>query len=529
MVEEELRWPRSLGFQLPAGVSADKSILRLRDGVFKDSQKPQSMMWCGGFGSADWFHNYVQGLTFDVGRQNPGAIALQFYSKNSGAVRNCRFIADPSSGHIGLDLKHRDMNGPLLVSNCEIIGFERGIATGHAVNGQTFEHITLRGQRQFGWTNEGQTIAVRGLLSHNRVPVLQTYGACCLIQSQLHGLDKPTAPAIINFNSGSIYLRDVESDGYPRLLADLKTPDSAAAFRLTANEQQETVGPTISEYWSSVDGLPYRVGKLGSTIDVREPPLPLHVPVTEWANVDDFGADPTGVKDSSASIQKAIDSGAQVIFFPGSYALRSTLIVRGKVRRLVGIGGWLDYTRQVTPDIRIEGDNDSLTLEHFANVHGGVEIDSARTVVFRSVSDCDLTFTAKARNGHLFFEDFVTHNLQLDGQKVWARQLNVENEGTHVTNTQSDLWILGFKTERGGTLLHNRAGARTEVLGGFSYTTTAGKLAPMFINDNSSLFTYFNEVCFNGDPFQTLLVERQESEKTYRRGQTSLMPYRSSQ
>ena len=24
-------------------------------------------MWCGGFGSADWFHNYVQGLTFSVG------------------------------------------------------------------------------------------------------------------------------------------------------------------------------------------------------------------------------------------------------------------------------------------------------------------------------------------------------------------------------------------------------------------------------------------------------------------------------
>ena len=44
-------------------------------------------MWCGGFGSADWFHNNVENLTFDVGAQNPGAIALQFYSNDSGTVR----------------------------------------------------------------------------------------------------------------------------------------------------------------------------------------------------------------------------------------------------------------------------------------------------------------------------------------------------------------------------------------------------------------------------------------------------------
>lgn len=45
-------------------------------------------MRCGGFGSADWFHNYVENLTFDVGRDNPGATAIQFYSNNTGAVRN---------------------------------------------------------------------------------------------------------------------------------------------------------------------------------------------------------------------------------------------------------------------------------------------------------------------------------------------------------------------------------------------------------------------------------------------------------
>ena len=137
--------------------------------------------------------------------------------------------------------------------------------------------------------------------------------------------------------------------------------------------------------------------------------------------------------------------------------------------------------------------------------------------------------TSKAEGGELFFEDFVTHNLKLRNQKVWARQLNVENEGTHVVNDHSDLWILGYKTERGGTLLETREGGRSEILGGFSYTTTAGKLAPMFVNDNASVFTFFSEVCFSGDPFATLIQEtRGKTTQFVKRGEGTTTPYASS-
>ena len=57
---------------------------------------------------------------------------------------------------VGLDLAHRDMNGPLLVSRCEVVGFRRGMATARSVNGQLFEHITLREQTQFGFDNRGR-------------------------------------------------------------------------------------------------------------------------------------------------------------------------------------------------------------------------------------------------------------------------------------------------------------------------------------------------------------------------------------
>jgi hypothetical protein len=105
--------------------------------------------------------------------------------------------------------------------------------------------------------------------------------------------------------------------------------------------------------------------------------------------------------------------------------------------------------------------------------------------------------------------------------------LNVENEGTHVLNKSSDLWVLGYKTERGGTLLETKAGGQSEVLGGFSYTTTAGKLAPMFVTKDASLFTFFHEVCFNGDPFAMLVEESQAGEsKKLPKGKAHTAPYR---
>jgi hypothetical protein len=264
---------------------------------------------------------------------------------------------------------------------------------------------------------------------------------------------------------------------------------------------------------------------------VRDPPTLAHDPLERWVNVDDFGADPTAQKDSSAAFQKAIDSaattGATTLFAPGSYALHQTVVVRGNVHRIVGVGGQIDYEAKAKPDFRIEdGDGQPLTIEFFAHVNGGFEIDSPRTVTVRSIMDGRISFTQRAAEGELFLEDFVTHDLQLPRRRVWARQLNIENEGTHITNLASQLWILGYKTERGGTLLDARPGSATEILGGFSYTTTAGKLAPMLVIQDADVFAYFGEVCLNGDPFLTLARETKSKQtRELPAGKQLLLPF----
>ena len=132
----------------------------------------------------------------------------------------------------------------------------------------------------------------------------------------------------------------------------------------------------------------------------------------------------------------------------------------------------------------------------------------------------------RSEGGEVFLEDVGGDDFRFRKQRVWARLLNIENEGTHLTNNGGDVWVLGYKTERGGTLVHTLGGGRTEILGGLSYTTTAGKLAPMFVNDESSIWAFFGEVCNTGDPFTTIIQEtRGGAAKTLGKDKASTVPY----
>ncbi len=72
------------------------------------------------------------------------------------------------------------------------------------------------------------------------------------------------------------------------------------------------------------------------------------------------------------------------------------------------------------------------------------------------------------------------------------------------------MWILGLKTEGGGTLLETKNGGTSEVLGSFSYTVGPGKLAPMFVVENARVAITFAEVNYTGDPFATIVRETRD-------------------
>jgi len=507
LISSTLTWPKrwkdheNWGFTTLQGAAAESAVILLKDSTFTNASDPNALLNTGGFGSADWFHNHVQDLTFDIGRGNPGAIALQFYANNYGAVRNCRFVSGDGQGFVGLDLAHRDMNGPLLVENIEVNGFQIGIRAGNAVNSQTLEHITLRGQTHRGIQNEGQALTIRNLTFTGPTVAVSSYGLLTLIDAKLTGVGSARdVPAVINFNGGRMLLRDITATGFSRIVADVATPDIGAALRLPALPQLR-----VAEYCSHPVTSPFPSPQTSLRLPIRETPIPPLEPPASWASVDNFGADPSGERDSTKAIQKAIDSGAMTIFFPGTYRVTSTVVVRGKVRRLVGTGAHVNYAQEAKPTFRVaDGAGPTVHFEHFGSLGSAIELATKRTVVFQSL---EVKTIRSLADGDVYFEDVTTNALVFRKQRVWARQLNVENEGSHIVNDGGTLWILGYKTERGGTLIETKNGGRTEVLGGFSYTTTAGKLAPMFINQDSSTFAFFGEVCFNGDPYMTLIRE----------------------
>lgn len=500
------------GFNWIQGQNPLKTIVRLKDKTFTDRAKPTAMMWCGGFGSADWFHNYVQDVTFDTGRGNAGAIGLQFYSNNSGALRNVAISSGDRAGLIGLDLAHRDMNGPLLVENVAVRGFEVGIRTGAAVNSQTFEGISLSGQSKYGFVNTGQSIAIRRLHSENAVPALRLESPTSVLEATLIGTAGAGARPAVESATTAFHLRDLSTTGYKTAVANGKQEPLASAEKVT-----ELLGGKPTS--------PFGGHGASLRLTVRETPdVPWDDPAG-WAIVDAFGADPSAAKDSSAAIQKAIDSGATTIFFPGFYQIEKPVIVRGKARRLLGTGAWIDYNGKSKPDFIIsDGDAPVVSLEHFAPINGGIAIRTNRTVVLSSLETRRIATEGK---GDLFLEDIATDDFKVAaGQHVWARQLNIENQGTHLTNDGGTLWVLGYKTERGGTLLHTRNGGQSEIFGTFSYTTTAGKLAPMFMTEDAEVFAFFNEICFSGDPFAMLIREsRKGVVREVRRGEGNSMPY----
>lgn len=495
------------------GQGVDSTTIRLKDATFTNPENPQTIMACGGFGSADWFHNYVKDITFDTGRGNPGAIGLQFYSNNTGGVRDVRIVSGDGEGAIGLDLAHRDMNGPLLVKNVRIEGFAIGVRAGWSVNSQTLEHIRIEGASDCGLLNGGQSLAVRGLTVVGAPLAVRNAegGLLTLVDSTFEGAEGSPAEVAID-NQGALFARNVSATGYR---SALKTTRGGYAGDTSIDEFISE--PVLSLFPSTGRSL---------NLPVQETPEVPRDPVDAWANVRDFHV---GGEDWSPAIQKAIDSGATTIYFPvGAYRIGPTVIVRGDVRRLVGLNAWLAEAPgegfEDQPRFRVEdGAAPVVAFENFRGGFGGrvfIEHDSSRTLVVRECSGIPSRFRG---TGEVYLEDITGSPyggiFVFEGrdQKVWARQFNVEafvDEAIPATldNRGSDVWILGLKTEQGNRLVATRDGGRTEILGGLVYTVTAHDGRPAFLNEDSSLSMSILERCFIGTPMNPVVRETQQGQ-----------------
>jgi hypothetical protein len=505
LISDTLKWGTGGGGReqkrtMLEGQGPDKTIIKLKDSCPGfTSGKGKAMIWTGAK-PAQRFRNSIRCLTVDTGAGNAAAIGVQYIANNQGNMHDVVIRDGGSNGPIGLDLGYSDEQGPCLIRNVRVEGFKVGISCRTAVDSITMEHITLKGQAEVGLRNDGQCVSVRGLKSDNKCPAVRNNGGVSLmtlIDCQFKG----SGDAAVE-NTGGLLARNVVAEGYKAAIAGVD-------------------GLKIDEYTSAKPVV--LMGTTAKTLNlpIKETPELPWDDVSEWAGPHQFGGVADGKTDCTAAVQKAVDSGKTTLYFPRKgpkWIINGTVELGKNVRRVMGAeavlggkGGVLKVVDGTSPVVRFEQIDaiySDVTVQHA----------SKRTVVFSGVSE--LKYSPLAGAGDLFMEDYVVGTIKLlKGQSAWARQLNCEASTTKIENDGGNLWILGYKTEREGTLCATRGGGRTEVLGGFAYATSGPKTMPMFINDNSQVSVTMGESCFNGKPFTTLVEERRGDEvKTLAKG-----------
>lgn len=418
------------------------------------------------------FRQNVHDLTINTGSGNPGAIALNYISSNSGTVRDVELVSGDGTGVVGLDMT-RAWPGPLLIKNLRVEGFGYGIHVKHSEYGPTFEDIVLQDQRVAGLMNEGNVCAIRRLTSTSVVPGIRNplgYGYIILLDGTFHGgADSVSAVE----GSGLLYLRNTICTGSSyRSLAAID--DSLV---VPADSVGEYISGDIRTLW---DDSPRK----SLSLPVVDAPV-FHDPDTgNWGRFQPRWYGDTG------PLQDLLNSGASTVYLTaGAYFNHTTdtFTVPATVRRIIGFHGVVN--REVGPTGLMfkveEPDPAPLILEQFG--YGtGIWHAGSRTVALKHGS---YFYSADAGAGDVFFEDVQSDNLTFrSGQHVWMRQLNTEGPELHVTNDGARLWILGIKTEGTGTVVETRNNGLTELLGTLLYPCNSFTSAdgPAFIIDNAA-------------------------------------------
>ena len=137
-------------------------LLKDKSESFQDASNSVAMFECG-HGVAQSFANFVFGITFNTGTDNPGATGIRFQANNVGSIRDVAIFSGDGQGVAALDMAYSDEIGPLLVSNLWTRGFEVGFITGNNVDSQTGEHWLIEAPTKACIVNLGQVLSLRGL------------------------------------------------------------------------------------------------------------------------------------------------------------------------------------------------------------------------------------------------------------------------------------------------------------------------------------------------------------------------------
>lgn len=482
LVSDEISWQRFLTLR---GAGPRRTVIKLKANAagYKDPKNRKAVLFCRMNGKEPKHNNtshsnHILNLSINVGSGNPGAVGIDLSSHNGGGIENVIVSAADNSGLIGIAMD-RDGPGPALVNHIAVSGFDYGLTTNWGVYSMTFEYIDLEKQRVAGFLSSQHNAVVRHLHSRNRVPAVQLsdgrdYGLFVLLDSNLFG-GIPKYSAIQG--NGELFVRNIRSSGYRAIVS---------------NFDKRRGGNYLKQYSSSpLQASSKKVNITSLNLPIEDAPyIQWDEDFSKWANIQDYKAvNNNKTDDWGPAIQAAIDSGKSTVYFPNfthaAYPIKRDIIVRGAVKRIVGLSAHLQGNHAVifknTQPIAIE----QLDMP-VADFQG-----SGTVVVKRSLG---AKLKIRKGVGKVFIEDYCCGNIEMEkGGKAWIRSYNAESVNTKIRNNGGKLWILGIKTEQAGSILYNSGNAFTEIIGGLIYPAQGKPTQPMYINEASSFAAYHRE------------------------------------
>ncbi|MDO8544397.1 MAG: fibronectin type III domain-containing protein [Opitutaceae bacterium] len=468
------------------GESESGTIIKLKNNAtgYQSPGSPKAVIYYSSFhftggGYPNWatngegneaYRNYLADITISTGSGNTGAVGVDGLMNNGGGLRRVTIRSEDGQGVAGLTFT-RLHPGPSHNHRVTIIGFSWGLDVSSGRYGITFEHLKLSGQTTTGIRNSSNLLHIRGLISTNSVPVLDSSGqSSIVILDGVLGGGAAGLSAITQSSPGKIFARDVTSTGYARVLTDQGT--NIPGTSLT----EYATGPMYSQWPTTIQSVRIPI--------VNTPEAPYGT-LSGWTNAAIHGVQGDIGSGQEAAIQAAIDSGATKLYFETSRRhLGDTVHIRNNVTHIVfnqslfellGTG----FNNEAKPVFRIESTVPGpIVIEHmrgYANrtTQPGViwiENVSGQTVVFKD------TFATSYRNatggtGNLFLDNNLMSLRSVPvTQNIWSRQHDQEFGGVDggMVKTNGDFWILGLKTERiANPAIIKVTGGRLEVLGGF--------------------------------------------------------------
>ena len=495
------------------GAGAGETVIRLQDNAagFEGANRKPVISYMPGENSNVAMSNYCEDLTINCGSGNAGAVGLDFFANNSGAVRNIRVISEDGSGFAGVQLGHSNYSG-ILLKHIEVEGFDHGLHIDSGL-GSMFAHaedIAVCGQRVSGVTVGSISFSLRKLRTED-VPVALTCtresGLTVLVDSSLAG----RGPVAIDRQAGFLYVSNVVVTGFDHTGEVDLQPDNVDRRSAGASGEVSRI-----DEWVHPGAVGHDDGM--GRLPIEDTPL-YDGNGRDAVGVRPFGAIGNGVNDDSPAIQRAMNSGAaEIRFEPGRYLLNGPVVVPDTVEHIdfgfCDLVAGIDLKQSEAEGFLISGSNGARTLfverilawEQWSGEHCTFTHASQRTVCFKDLHTQTLSFYRNTvPGGKVFFDNAASTTgvipgtnghgrcpVILRGQKAWARQLNPERGEPMILNDGSDLVLMGYKSEGMGVVAQTINGGRTEVLGGVVNTGKTADVAFVCVDAQQRISTTTN-------------------------------------